>query len=76
MDIKYGVRCVALEWFRSYFSERTQSIKIKKSFFSTSKLLFELPQGSVLGPMLFSLYSSPIAVIAPKHGLKCPPLPI
>ena len=70
MDTKYGVRGVALDWFWSYLSDRTQAVKIKTSFSSASKLLFGVPQGSVLGPTLFSLYSSSIADIARKHGLS------
>ena len=57
MNTKYGVRGVALDWFRSHLSDRTQAVKIKTSFSSTSKLLFGVPQGSVLGPTLFSMYS-------------------
>ena len=49
--------------------DRTQAVKIRMSFFSASKLLFGVPQASVLGPTLFSLHSSSIADIDRKHGL-------
>ena len=62
MNTKYGVRGMALDWFRA--------VEIKTSFSSPSKLLFGIPQGSVLGPTLFSLYSFSIADIARKHGLS------
>ena len=70
MDIKFGIRGNALNWFRSYLTGRTQSVKIKDCFSSRSHVKFGVPQGSVLGPALFSLYSAPVADIARKHGLK------
>ena len=58
-----------MEWLTSYLTDRVQTVKIDDACSSEKKLLFGVPQGSVLGPILFSLYSSPVAAIARKHGL-------
>ena len=65
----FGITGTALKWLDSYLSDRTQTVKIGDSFSTKQKLLFGVPQGSVLGPVLFSLYSSPVAKIARKYGL-------
>ena len=65
----FGITGTALKWLDSYLSHRTQTVKIGDSFSTKQKLLFGVPQGSVLGPVLFSLYSSPEAKIARKYGL-------
>jgi len=53
----YGIRGLANEWFRSYLTGRTQFVQINSS---KSDSLLEIkhgvPQGSILGPLLFSLY--------------------
>ena len=53
----FGVGCSALKWFSSYLTERIQSVKIGFTLSDLQKLLFGVPQGSALGPLLFSLYT-------------------
>ena len=52
----YGFDKEALKLIRSYLAERWQRTKINKSFSSWTELLQGVPQGSVLGPLLFNIY--------------------
>ena len=49
----FGVGGCVLKWFTSYLTDRYQSIKIGSTLSDVCKLLFGIPQGSVLGPLLF-----------------------
>ena len=49
----YGVRGIPLLWFKSYLSERKQFVNIQGEFSYTSKISSGVPQGSILGPLLF-----------------------
>ena len=67
----FGVGGSALKWFSSYLMERFQSVKIGSTMSDLQKLLFGIPQGSVLGPLLFSLYTSSLSTLIGKHkGVK------
>ena len=66
----YGVSGMALAWFKSYLCGRHQKIKSDKFFSDSSLLEHGVPQGSVLGPLLFSLYTAPLGTIISSYGLS------
>lgn len=65
-----GIRGIALEWFRSYLADRTFCVSLGDSVSSSAPLSCGVPQGSVLGPLLFSLYLLPLGSILRKHGIS------
>ena len=69
MSKQIGVSGTALEWCKSYLSDRYQSVFVNNVSSSTKQLEYGVPQGSIIGPLEFIIYSSPIASIARKHGI-------
>ena len=67
---RIGLTGTALEWFSSYLKDRFQACSIDGVKSAFVKLLFGVPQGSVLGPLLFSRYTLPVAKIAKRHGVN------
>ena len=68
----FGVCGTALKWFTSYSTDRFQAVKVGSSLSKFSKLLYGVPQGFVLGPLLFSLYTTPLKnkIIGNHCGIK------
>ena len=52
----YGIRGVSNDWFKSYLSNRSQYVSINGYDSGFAAINCGVPQGSVLGPLLFSLY--------------------
>ena len=52
----YGIRGLALEWVKSYFSERTQFVEFNNVRSAPQGISCGVPQGSILGPLFFILY--------------------
>ena len=52
----YGIRGKALEWFRSYLRDRKQFVSVQNENSSTKIVHCGVPQGSLLGPLLFIIY--------------------
>ena len=69
LDIYCGIRGDPLKWSLSYLKGRVQSVQIGSTFSREQNLLFGVPQGSVLGPVLFTIYTTPLGRIIQRHGL-------
>jgi hypothetical protein len=65
-----GVCGNALTWFRQYLYNRWQSVKIGNSQSDSRPIMTGVPQGSVLGPTLFSIYLTGIGEVIRKHGIE------
>ena len=70
MESVLGVRGSALQWFKSYLLGRKQRIKINDDFSENQEILWSVPQGSVLGALLFLIYIIPLAQLIRSYGLN------
>ena len=62
LNCSFGTTGTVYSWLQFYLTGRTQSVKIGTH--SSPVTTVGVPQGSVLGPLLFSVYTSPISTIA------------
>ena len=63
----FGIKNTALSWFKSYLENRTQKVKINNFYSDDIPVEFGVPQGSVLGPLLFTMYIYPISSVINKN---------
>ena len=59
LETVFGIKGKALEWFRSYFTRRTHFVQIENDSSNHHELSCGVPQGSVLGPIHYLLYTAP-----------------
>ena len=71
LSVSCGLDGLALDWFRSYLMSREQCVFYNGASSSKAQLTCGVPQGSVLGPVLFTLYAADIADLIHGNGLKC-----
>ena len=60
-----------LQWFSSYIKDRGQSVVIGDVISPPQKLDYGIPQGSIVGPLLFTLYTAPLQQVILRHNLEC-----
>ena len=71
----FGITDTCLKWFEDYLTGRNQQVVVTDSdgvhAKSTKRALGQgIPQGSVLGPIIFNLFLSPLGEICHKHGIS------
>ena len=71
LHTEFGVSGTALSWIQSYLQDRTQFVKLGQHRSPETPLKVGVPQGSVLGPLLFAVYCSPVADVIAYHGVRC-----
>ena len=68
LNVYYDISELALGWFQSNLAGRTHSVKVGNTLSHPAALQYGVAQGSVLGPILFSLYTNPISSIIHSHS--------
>ena len=63
----FGIRGTALRWFASYLSNRWQRVSFNQEVSERFDLTCGVPQGSCLGPLLFTIYASKIFEIIKEY---------
>uniref|UniRef100_A0A8C2C5A6 Reverse transcriptase domain-containing protein n=1 Tax=Cyprinus carpio TaxID=7962 RepID=A0A8C2C5A6_CYPCA len=64
-----GISGTVLEWFKSYLTDSTQFVVLENNKSNVGQVCHGVPQGSVLGMILFNIYMLPLGQIIRKHGL-------
>ena len=66
----FGLSGRVLEWFRSYLEQRSQKVSVHGMLSDIQFLLSGVPQGSALGPLIFTMYTRPLGIIVQRYAVK------
>ena len=65
----FGLSGTVIDWFSSYLSGRIQSVSVHSQTSVPASVSCGVPQGSVLGPILFALYTTPLSAVIERHSI-------
>ena len=69
LEQRFDISGKAWKWLASYLEDRTQLVSVNNFNSTTSTVKYGVPQGFVLGPLLFSLYVAPLKAIFKAHAI-------
>ena len=70
LEHDFSIEGVALEWINSYLSKQTFFVRVGRSSSAVAQMCSGVPQGSLLGPNLFTAYVSPIGRLIELYGVR------
>jgi len=65
----FGISGTVLSWAESFVTGRTRAVHVGEDQSTTLAVVCDVPQGSVLGPLSFLLYTAEVLTIIQDHGL-------
>jgi hypothetical protein len=70
LELSYGLSGSVLRWFHSYLTDRSQAVRRRGSDSTRQSVPQGVPQGSVLGPILFLLYTADLLTLIEGQGFR------
>ncbi len=68
--LRKGISGTTIQWFESYLSDSSFKVSWRGEVSKSQHLATGVPQGSVLGPLLFSVYMASLGSVIQKHGFS------
>ena len=70
LKIMYGIDGIIIQWIKSYLTKRSFKVSVNGVYSESCSLEIGIPQGSILGPLLFILYTKELETIAAKYNFS------
>ena len=69
LQVDLGFTDTVIQWFSSYLTDHTRYVSLSNHCSAFAPVHFGVPQGSVLGPILFTMYIKPLSAIIDLHSI-------